>query len=144
MMSFAFGGHERERLQIAVAGYERPTPCGDDHDDNWLTVHVTLQCGAFEGRFDAAFLTHELQSFHVQLQHLYRTLVGTAQLRTLEGQLQCTATGDGRGHVRITGVATDEPGGDRQLAFALDIDQTQLHASLQSLASVLQAFPVRH
>lgn len=96
MEAFAFGGQERERLEVAIAGYER-TPTGDYYDDNWLTADISVHCGAFQGRFAAALLTHELQTFHDQLAALYQSLSGNAAFNTLEGQLALSVTGDGRG-----------------------------------------------
>lgn len=142
MEAFAFGGQERERLEVAIAGYER-TPTGDYYDDNWLTADISVHCGAFQGRFAAALLTHELQTFHDQLEVLYQSLSGNAAFSTLEGQLALSVTGDGRGHLRITGEATDQPGSPQRLAFEIAIDQTQLRQSLHGLAAVLEAYPVR-
>ncbi len=142
MEAFAFGGQERERLEVAIAGYERP-PTGDYYDDNWLTADISVHCGAFQGRFAAALLTHELATFHEQLAALYQSLSGSATFSTLEGQLALSVSGDGRGHMLITGEATDQPGSPQRLAFEIAIDQTQLRQSLHGLAAVLGAYPVR-
>lgn len=142
MKSIAFGEKEYERLEITILGYERAAS-GDYHDDNWLSVEVSVCCGAFRGKFSAAFLTGELQSFHVQLASLYRTLTGSARFETLEGQLELEATGDGLGHIKISGKARDQAGIGNQFIFAMDIDQTQLQTSVQSLAAAMSAYPVR-
>ncbi|WP_458071774.1 WapI family immunity protein [Rhodanobacter sp. BL-MT-08] len=106
-------------------------------------MEVSVQCGAFHGRFPAAFLTGELESFHAQLISLYQTLLGTAKFQTLEGQLELQATGDGLGHVRISGEALDQAGIGNKLVFEIVIDQTQLQTSVQMLAAAMLAFPVR-
>ena len=69
MQSFAFGGEKYERLEIVVQGYERAAT-GEFSDNNWLSVVVSIHCGAFRGKFSAAFLTSELDSFHEQLSSL--------------------------------------------------------------------------
>jgi hypothetical protein len=142
MKSVAFGGEKHERLEIAVLGYER-SPTGCYHDDNWLSVEVAIRCGAFHGKFPAAFLTEELAAFHAQLASLYQALTGKAEFKTLEEQLDLTATGDGLGHIKISGKARDQAGTGNRLSFDISIDQTQLQKSVQSLAAVLATYPVR-
>ena len=142
MKSIVFGGEEHERLEIRTFGYERAAS-GDYHDDNWLSVEVSVYCGAFEGKFSAAFLTGELVSFHAQLTSLYQAHVGSARFETLEGQLELEAKGDGPGHIKIEGTALDQAGIGNKLAFEIRIDQAQLLTSLQSLAAAISAFPVR-
>jgi hypothetical protein len=142
MKSVAFGGEKHERLEITVLGYERAAS-GCFHDDNWLSVEVAIRCGVFHGKFPAAFLTEELEAFHGQLVSLYQTLTGKAEFRTLEGQLDLTATGDGLGHIKISGKARDQAGTGNRFSFEIGIDQTQLQTSVQSLAAVLAAYPVR-
>jgi hypothetical protein len=142
MKSIVFGGQEHERLEINVLGYERAAS-GDYHDDNWLSAQVSVSCGAFRGMFPAAFLTAELESFRDQLAQLYEALSGSARFETLEGQLQLEITGDGLGHIHISGEAQDQAGIGNRLVFKIGIDQTQLQASVQSLASAMSSFPVR-
>jgi len=142
MQSFVFGGEKHERLEIAVHGYERGAT-GDYHDDNWLSVEVSIRSGAFQGRFQAAFLTGELEAFHDQLVLLHQTLRGKAEFRTLEEQLTLSLTSDGRGHMQLSGEALDQAGIGNRLIFGILLDQTQLQSSVQSLAAVLAAYPVR-
>jgi hypothetical protein len=142
MKSIVFGGQEHGRLEITVFGYERAVS-GDCHDDNWLSVEVSVSCGAFSGKFPAAFLTGELESFQTQLISLYQTITGSARLETMEEQLQLEATGDGLGHINISGKAQDQTGIGNKLFFKFCIDQSQLQASVQSLVAATSAFPVR-
>lgn len=142
MKSVTFGGEKHERLEITVFNYER-TVSGDYHDDNWLSVEVAIRCGAFQGQFPASFLTNELGAFYEQLAALQRTLRGKAEFTTLEEQLELAVTGDGLGYIKISGKARDVAGTGNKLSFQIDVDQTQLQASVQSLAAVLAAYPVR-
>ena len=142
MQSFVFGGEEYERLEIVVQGYERAAT-GEFYDDNWLSVVVSVHCGGFRGRFTAAFLTSELESFHGKLASLYETLTGEAQFQTLEEQLSLTLKCDGRGQLQLQGEALDQLGVGNRLSFKILIDQTQLESSVRSLASTLRAYPVR-
>lgn len=142
MQSILFVGDGGEQLRIDVLGYERE-PVGEYFDDNWLSVAVEVKAGSFTGYFSASFLTGEIEAFHQGAANLYESLSGQAEFRTLEEQLRIDLAGDGLGHIRLTGRAEDRPGIGNALAFAFAFDQTQLQASVQGLAKVLTAFPVR-
>ncbi|WP_158885040.1 hypothetical protein [Rhodanobacter sp. L36] len=83
MRSVAFGGEKHERLAITAIGYERKAS-GEYFDDNWLSAEVQINCGSFCGKFSAAFLTGELETFQAQLVSLYEALTGTARFETLK------------------------------------------------------------
>lgn len=142
MQTFFFGGEDRERIQILVYGYER-APVGDYHDDNWLSVEVKVNAGAFNGKFQAAFLTEEIVSFLEELRILHSALRGKANFTTMEEQLSLTLEGNGLGHISLLGKTSDQPGIGNQLQFHLSLDQTQLQASLHSLEAVVNEYPVR-
>jgi len=142
MKQIAFGGDKHERLEITVAGYERPVS-GDYDDDNWLNVTVSVAAGGFRGSFGAAFQAAELVEFAEALSRLYEVLSGEVCFETLEGQLSLAITGNGRGHVELRGEAWDQPGIGNKLSFGLQLDQTQLLQSVQNLKAVVAAFPVR-
>jgi hypothetical protein len=143
MQKFSFGGEERERVQVLVYGYER-APVGDYYDDNWLSVEVQINAGAFTGSFQATFLTEELTSFLEELRVLHSTLRGKASFTTMEGQLSLELEGNGMGHINLLGKTSDQPGIGNQLQFQLSLDQTQLQDSLQSLEALVKKYPVRH
>jgi hypothetical protein len=140
--AFSLGGSEHERVEVTVSGYERQ-PSGDYHDDNWLTVEVSLAVGGFRGRFQASFLTAELTEFRDQLAALNTSLKGEAKLVTMETQLLLSLSGNGRGGILLKGEAWDQPGIGNCLAFGLDIDQTHLANTLQELDAIIERFPVR-
>lgn len=142
MPSFSIGGEGRERVEVQVIGYER-SPVAEYFDDNWLRVQVSVFAGAFSGRYDAAFLTEELEGFRKQLDELYRTLKGTAKFSTMEEQLSLLLSGDGLGEILLQGTATDIPGTGNSLMFEIALDQTHLHKSLIELKHVTESFPVR-
>jgi hypothetical protein len=125
-----------------VLGYERE-PTGEYFDDNWLSVAVEVKAGGFKGYFSASFLTGEMEAFREEAAKLYDSLTGQAKFRTLEEQLSLDLVGDGRGHIRLTGSAADQPGIGNTFAFAFTFDQTQLRSSVQSLTRLLGVFPVR-
>jgi hypothetical protein len=142
MQSVVFIGDAGEQLRINVLGYER-APVGEYFDDNWLSVEVAVKAGGFAGSFSASFLTGELEALHQEAIKLYDLLTGRAQFKTLEEQLTLDLVGDGLGHIRLTGSAQDLAGLGNTLTFAFTFDQTQLRSTVQNLARVLNAFPVR-
>lgn len=142
MHSVLFAGDGGERLRMDVLGYERK-PTGEYFDDNWLSVVVEIKAGGFAGVFSASFLTGEIEAFRQEAAKLYESLMGRAEFRTLEEQLSLDLVGDGRGRIRLTGSAADQPGIGNTFAFAFTFDQTQLQSSVQSLEQLLGVFPVR-
>lgn len=142
MQSVLFASDGGDQLRIDVFGYERE-PVGEYFDDNWLTVAVEVKAGGFNGLFSASFLAGEIDEFHQDAANLYDSLTGQAKFRTLEEQLSIDLTGDGLGHILLTGNTGDRPAIGNTLAFAFNLDQTQLRSSVEGLAKVLAAFPVR-
>ena len=142
MQQVAFGGEKHERLEIVVAGYER-VASGDYDDDNWLRVNVSVAAGAFRGSFCATFQAAELSELCTNLSRLYESLIGSVRFETLEEQLTLEFTGNGRGSIELRGEALDQSGIGNKLIFSLQLDQTQLHQSVQGLRAAVAAFPVR-
>jgi hypothetical protein len=140
--TFALGGSDRERVEVAILGYER-APVGDYHDDNWLRARVTVHAGAFSGAYDAAFLTEELVQFRRQLETLYQSLRGEAKFTTLEEQLSLRLSGNSRGEILLRGIAVDIAGTGNRLEFQITLDQTHLHRVLDELREVIARFPIR-
>lgn len=142
MHSVLFIGNSGEQLRMDVLGYERE-PAGEYFDDNWLSVAVEVKAGGFTGLFSASFLTGEIEAFSTEAAKLYDSLTGQAKFRTLEDQLSLDLIGDGRGNIRLTGHAADQPGIGNTLAFSFIFDQAQLQSSVQNLVRLLGIFPVR-
>lgn len=114
----------------------------DYWDGNWLLSPVEVLVGAFTGTVGAGLRMEELVRFREQLQELYRTLEGEARLDSMEGWLHLIATGDGKGHIGVTGTVKDEPGMGNQLKFRLEIDQTFLPEIIDELVRIEEAFPI--
>src|SRR5947208_1811455 len=135
-MKFSFGESERERIEVDVMSYERPAS-GEHHDDNWLSVSITVRIGGFSGRAGAAIVTDELVRFAEQLHRLYDELTGSAEFRTLEGQLSLTLSCDTRGHIALRGEVLDQAGIGNRLSFHLDLDRSFLQQSIRELDAVI-------
>lgn len=141
-MKFSLGQSETKIIEVDVLRYER-AHSGDYEDDQWLTSQLRVSAGGFHGKVEAAIRTTELDAFLTQLRPLYRTLLGTAELSTMEGQLHFLLAGGGKGHIELTGKAEDRAGGDYQLHFRRRFDQTQLATSIHELERVVSYFPIR-
>jgi hypothetical protein len=141
-MTFSFGQTQHERIEIEVFRYER-SPVGEYYDDNWLIVQVRVWVGGFRGKVDCTFITEELVAFLTQLRLLYQSLLGTAKFTTLEEQLYLRLTGDGKGHIELSGEIADQPDIGNRLHFTLHFDQTQLGVSIHELERVTSTFTVR-
>jgi hypothetical protein len=74
-MKFSFSDSERERIEVEVMSYERPAS-GEYHDDNWLSISITVRVGGFSGRVGAPIVTDELVRFAEQPRRLYERLTG--------------------------------------------------------------------
>jgi len=141
-MVFSFGQSERERIEVEVLRYERPL-VGEYYDDNWLTVEIKIQVGGFHGKAEAAIQTSELVKFALELRPLFEKLNGSAEFRTLEEQLSLRLKGDGKGHIELTGEVEDRAGVGNRLHFTLQLDQSELGASIHELEAVISKFPIR-
>jgi hypothetical protein len=142
MLAFSLGGSEHERVAVEVANYER-APTGDYHDDNWLSVTVTVSVGAFGGTFPASFLTEEFVAFRNELKKLHETLRGDAKFTTLEDQLSLDLSCNGRGQIFLKGYALDRAGDGNRIEFQLQMDQTYLTGATRELDAIIEKFPVR-
>ncbi len=139
---FSIGGNEHEKIEVELVCYERE-PTGEYYDDNWVHGNVFISVGGFKGNYGAAFLTVEFSRFLDELQHLYKSLKGTAEFKTLEEQLYIKASGDGKGHISIEGEAVDAAGTGNRLNFNFEIDQTDLLSTIKQLKKLVKHYPVR-
>jgi hypothetical protein len=114
----------------------------DSTDGNWIECELEIAAGAFRGAFPAHLRSEEFESFLEEAQDLHRTLDGAATFTALEGQIAFSLTGDGKGHLRISGEAIDDGGAGNRLQFKFDLDQSYLPAICASLEHLLAAFPV--
>ncbi len=137
MQPFVLGATPTEQLAITVRSFPPPAP-GDAYQ--WLPCEVHVSAGGFTGGFEASLLPVELRQLLQDLERLYRDLKGEAVFAALEQQLEFTLTCSPLGHLRVAGVATSRVVSDgNALHFAFELDQTELHASINSLQRMLDA-----
>ncbi len=120
----------------------------DSSADSRLISDVNISVGAWLGKFEAWFCTRDFPRFREQLEALHSTLDGNARFDTLEHQLALEFTVDGRGHITVSGSASDRPrpwsrgtGDGNDLTFSLELDQSYLPAIINQLRAVEAAFP---
>jgi len=142
MKSFSIGTSNSETVTLTVLNYEL-TPVGEFYNDNWLFCEVSVQVGAFHGKFQANFLASELAQLLQDLETLHQNLRGDYTFEPLERQLVLRASCDNTGHIHIVGEAMDQVGIGHKLTFGFSLDQTYLSSTLRELSDVVQAFPVR-
>lgn len=139
---FVFGSMASAYLSVEVT--RRAYPDAEDYwDGNWVHATVRVRAGAFRGEYDALLRTDEIASFHEQLVPLHAVLNGTARFESMEAWLEVEVVADGRGHFVAKCVARDDAGIGNTLAFELSFDQTELGPVLDSMAAVVEAFPVK-
>jgi hypothetical protein len=114
----------------------------DQRDGNWIDCELQIVVGGFRGDVRANLRSEEFQTFLEEVRGLIQTLEGTASFTTMEGQIVLYLSGDGQGHVQVSGEAIDAAATGNRLQFAFDVDQTNLEAVCQSLENLLTAFPV--
>jgi len=124
--SFVVGNPESEFVRADVQRRAYP-----DTEPEWLAVAIDIVVGPFSGKYGALWRAGFLPPFRREVELLYQTLEGTAELRPdWENSLILTLSGDGIGHITIVGEACSDRGPHGAvLRFALpDIDQTYLPA----------------
>ena len=132
------------RSQVVLDVMRRELPSAEDYwDGNWLVVQVTVAMGSWRGEFEAGLRSTEFEQFLAGVRHLQENLDSAAEFTTDEGWLHLRLMGDGLGHIRVEGRATDQPGTSDALSFRTDFDQTYLSALIPELEAVMTAFPVR-
>jgi hypothetical protein len=142
MKSFAIGTSKNEAVSLTVLNYMQPL-VGNFYDDNWLLCEVSVQAGAFSGKFQANFLTSELEDLRQGLGKLHKELRGDYVFEPMEGQLVLRVSCDSLGHIHVAGKAMDQAGVGHALSFNLSVDQTYLAETLRGLSDVVRTFPVR-
>jgi hypothetical protein len=137
---FQIGNGQGEQLLVKVISRSS----ADDYwDGNWLSCEIRLSAGGFRGKFQANLRTDELDRFAAQVRTLYDDLTTPALLEPMEDQLLLRLEGDGHGHIHCRGEARDVAGTGNLLTFELELDQTQLFATMVQLSELLSRYPVR-
>lgn len=119
-------------LRLAERGYE---------DANWITAHIEIAVGGFEGRYSASLERTDFSRFRGALKKLYSFESSQGGFSTMEGLLHIDICGDRRGNFEAICVARDDGEGNR-LEFKLQFDQTFIPRMLTELDAIIEAYPV--
>jgi len=122
------GGEEGNRISI-----RRRTKNGPE---GWFDTEIEVRCDGWHGKFGASFMQGELSQFAKQVQDLHQHLHGQATLEPMEPNLTLSLSGDGKGHVEISGVAQKQFHTGTKLTFKMELDQTYLPAIARALANI--------
>jgi len=129
---------------LSLRPTRRTHPNADDYwDGNWLKVDVEVRAGAFRCSLEADLRADDFHRLRGDLAALYTALKGTAVLKTLEGWVEVTIVGDGKGHLSASCAVMDAPGIGNRLTFSLSFDQTDVPPMLAALSAIMEAFPVK-
>jgi hypothetical protein len=131
-----------DHLRIRPIHRERPDST-DYWDGNWLSVEISIQSGAFRGKYQANLRSDEFATLLGGLVELSDNLAGEAALQSMEDWIRVQLVGDGRGLFQVTGYARDMAGTGNRLTFEFEIDQTELAPIVRDLEAILSEFPVR-
>jgi hypothetical protein len=118
MTRIVIGNSDSEQVSIQIVGRADV--------EGWSFAHVEVACGVWRGGFDCEFAADELYQFGREIERLYRSLDGTADLSPIEPKLELRLTGDGKGHIAVFGKAVAQFQTQTYLTFEFSLDQTQL------------------
>jgi hypothetical protein len=124
MARIVIGNSDSEQVIIELIGPEV---------DGWTVGRIDVACGVWSGAFECDFHAGELHEFGREIQQLYHALDGTADLKPIEPNLEVRLTGDGKGHIAVSGKAIAEFHTRTYLTFEFSLDQTQLPAIAAAL-----------
>ena len=124
-------GSDSEFISFSMAALTK------DEYAQWFETKVFIQVESFTGSFQSLLDHHALLKFHQELQLLYETLQGSAQLAPIEEQITLQLSGNGRGGVTASGAAWSRPRYGNHLEFSFEIDQTFLPSVLAQLNAIL-------
>ena len=136
------GRVDSDQLKVRVLG--RMHPGSDDFwDCNWLLSPISAQLGGFVAEIGAGLRVEELQRFRRGLEAIHRQLRGEATLTSMEQWISLTVQCRPNGSLSVTGTLADDLGTGNTLAFRIvGLDQTDLPAMRDALASIERAYPV--
>jgi hypothetical protein len=112
-------------------------PQPDPHGHGFRQL-VDIVAGSFRGTIEAeCYDPRALHSFHQQLQELYQSLKGKAELPCSYENLKVSLEGDGMGHMTVRVEAREGFAMNVRLNFFFQIDQTELRAVIDSTERLL-------
>ena len=106
--------------------------------EEWLYANVKFKYKNFSANFTICFMLNDLYPFRDELVKLHSFLIGTANLNTIEDNINLKFTGDGLGHITVNGILRHASDCDLQLHFEIDSDQTFLTSLLNECNEIIE------
>ena len=100
------------------------------------TANVSVNCGAWKGRYAAQFIAGELGKFGREIEYFRESLRLTATLNCAEHCLRMAISEDNLGRIVVEGRACEHLGDHTALTFRFDIDRESLPALARSLIAI--------
>lgn len=109
-----------------------------ENAEGWLYGDVTFNYESFAANFTISLMLNDLYPFRDELVKLNNSLVGTANLNTIEHNIDLKFTGDGLGHVKVNGILRHASTYGLQLHFEINSDQTFLPSLIKECNDVIE------
>ena len=106
----------------------------------FFRAEARMQIANYSAIEQGFFLAEELIEFHNDLKNLYDTLKGNATFTTIEGWIQISITGNGRGNLTLDCYLSSGDGTIR-LESKFSLDQTYLPKVLSQLDRIIAKMP---
>jgi len=128
MPTWSIGYPEKERLEVELLG----EPASDRGYD-WIQARVRIDVGGFKGDVAMMLTLSDILRFRTALEPVYRDVRGSAEFKTIEGQLQIKVEVDKLGHVKASGFVRDDASFGNRLTFGIEFDQTLLWHTISEI-----------
>ena len=135
------GGNSKVR--ITILNRERARADADYWDGNWLNAKVDIEFPGFGANFAANIHAPEIVRFYDSLNRLQQSRNGEAKLELMEPCLDLRAKIEDVGHIAWNGLAQYPCGFGPQLTFSFESESSDLALVIESMAAMVQRFPVK-
>jgi hypothetical protein len=138
MHQILFGREDGAHVLIRVGNVESD-PMFPDY--RGVSMNVQVVAGTFGGHSAPFAYFNDFTRFETQLTALQETLSGHATFSPQDNELELTLTGDGLGHIAVTGFLAENPHHESGsvLHFNMEMDQTFLPSILVALRKFIIA-----
>ncbi|MCE4540796.1 hypothetical protein LXT12_26580 [Pelomonas sp. P7] len=107
--------------------------------EGWCQASVEIVVPGFSGQIEPWLEAGDIESFHAELEQLYKSLKGVARLHPREEQFTLLVQAKAAGHVTVSGVAWSQATFGNKLAFAIELDQSYLPSTLSQMTGATSA-----
>jgi len=113
---------------------------GKEDSEGWLRGKIEFEDNGFLAYFQLSLMLNDLYEFHNQLRIFKDNLNGGAILSTIEDNVNLVFSGDGLGHISISGTLRHNSDPELKLLFEISSDQTLLPSLLEECDQILRHY----